>query len=194
VSHFQATYTTVITTDVGGNGIGSQLAGLRTLANPWVLGGAPSAFARNAIDFPREYAASIGQRSRPQIGSNSEQVAFPAVVPLTMQVAIRGMGPISGYERAPRGEFWAQRRQSPRPLWFQISGVTRDKTSSAAIPGCTIDLFQTINDQKVATTISDGSGNFSFWVGDSVSNYYAVAYLSGSPDKAGTTVNLLKGS
>jgi hypothetical protein len=191
--HHAAVFRSFTTTDVGGNATGPQLVGLQTIANPWVLGGAPSAFARQSQDFPREYAAAIKRRVMPLVASNSEQIAFPALVPPNMSVIIGGLSPTTGREILPRGEYWAQRRQRPRPLWFMIGGVTMDKSTSAAISGCTIDLFQTSNDLKVATTTSDGSGNYAFWVSDSVTNFYAVAYLPGTPDKAGTTLNTLKG-
>jgi hypothetical protein len=75
---------------------------------------------------------------------------------------------------------------------FQITGVTRD-ASGATLASCTVDLFRTSNDTKMATTTSDGSGVFTFSIGiaDTSVNYYLVAYKAGSPDVFGTTANTL---
>ncbi len=72
---------------------------------------------------------------------------------------------------------------------YKIVGVTRDSTG-AAIGNCIVDLFYTANDVKASTVQSDASGNFSFSVGPNLA-CYIVAYLAGSPDIAGTTVNTL---
>jgi len=73
-----------------------------------------------------------------------------------------------------------------------LSGVTRDSTG-AALPGCTVDMFVTGTDTFIATTVSDGSGNFTL-LPPASGPYYLVAYLAGSPDVAGTTVNTLVAS
>lgn len=74
---------------------------------------------------------------------------------------------------------------------FTIIGVTRD-TTGAALGNCVVKLFRTAGDVELATTVSDGSGNFSFIVGGG-QYCYVVAYLPGAPDLAGTSVNLLQG-
>jgi hypothetical protein len=74
---------------------------------------------------------------------------------------------------------------------FSISGITKDGAGTP-IGGCTVDLFTSVDDVKVATQISDGSGNYSFVMSRNTGiTFYCVAYLAGSPDKAGTTVNTL---
>ena len=73
---------------------------------------------------------------------------------------------------------------------WSLSGQTLD-ASSAALPGCVVDLFVTQSDTRVGTTISDGSANFTIPVGFNSANFYMVAYKPGSPDVAGTTVNTL---
>lgn len=73
---------------------------------------------------------------------------------------------------------------------FGISGVTRDELE-AVLPNCTVHLFRTGGNSYVSTVLSDGSGNYSFVIGNNAGNFYAVAYLAGSPDVAGTTVNTL---
>jgi hypothetical protein len=72
-----------------------------------------------------------------------------------------------------------------------ISGITRNSIG-AALGGCTVDLFTTVDDVRENTTVSDGSGNYSFAVG-MYAAHYCVAYLAGSPDVAGTTRSDLKG-
>lgn len=72
---------------------------------------------------------------------------------------------------------------------YKISGVTRDSTG-AALGNCQVQLFYTPTDTLVNEVTSDASGNYSFRVGPNIA-CYAVAYLAGSPDRAGTTVNTL---
>lgn len=76
---------------------------------------------------------------------------------------------------------------------WQITGTTKN-ASGTAIGGVSVDLFATNNDAVADRTISDtvSVGAYSFSVGLS-QQYYAVAYLAGSPDTAGTTVNTLVG-
>lgn len=70
-----------------------------------------------------------------------------------------------------------------------LTGVTKDSTGSA-LGGCVVQLFRVWDDGIVAETTSDGSGNFTFY--PTVSGpYYIVAYKTGAPDVAGTTVNTL---
>ena len=93
--------------------------------------------------------------------------------------------------------------QKPRPLSkfrtfrnaknFTISGVTKD-SSGNPLANCVVHLFRTGDDSAVAKTTSDGSGNYSFTLGDNAGNFYVVAYLPGAPDVAGVTVNTLIGA
>jgi hypothetical protein len=73
---------------------------------------------------------------------------------------------------------------------YAITGVTRDSTG-APLGGVTVDLFTTADDVKVATTVSDGAGNFQFPA--TAGPYYLVAYKPGAPDVAGTSTNTLTG-
>ena len=75
---------------------------------------------------------------------------------------------------------------------YTISGVTRNG-QGAILGSCVVHLFLTATDVLWAVTTSDASGNYSFTV-PSGSSFYAVAYLVGSPDLAGTTVNTLAGT
>ncbi len=73
----------------------------------------------------------------------------------------------------------------------QVAGITKDANGNP-LGGCTVHLFKTADDSKVAAAISDANGNYSFNT-NPVDLYYVVAYLAGSPDVAGTTVNTLTG-
>lgn len=76
---------------------------------------------------------------------------------------------------------------------LSIAGVTRAATG-VPLGGCTVKLYRTATDELVETGVSDGSGVYSFATVGPGQNYYVVAYLPGSPDVAGTTVNTLAGS
>jgi hypothetical protein len=90
---------------------------------------------------------------------------------------------------------------SQRPLradgsvQLSIRGVTKDYLN---IPrgGCTLHLFRTADDVEVAETTSDNDGSYSFPIAaaDAHQHYYVVAYLPGTPDISGTTVNTLSPS
>jgi len=83
------------------------------------------------------------------------------------------------------------------PSSSRLSGVSRDSTG-AALAGCTCDLFKvTTNGSSktyvhVGTTVSDGSGNYSFNVGNE--GPFRVTFdLDGAPIRAGITLNTLGG-
>lgn len=75
---------------------------------------------------------------------------------------------------------------------YTITGITKD-SSSAALSNCTVNLFDTLSNTLQQTTLSDGSGNYSFVV-DKTKAWYVVAYKAGSPDVVGGTVNTLVGT
>jgi hypothetical protein len=75
---------------------------------------------------------------------------------------------------------------------YLVSGVTRN-AAGVATGGCTVKLFNAATDLLTQTATSDASGNYSFAV-DKTQVWYVVAYLAGSPDVAGTTVNTLVGA
>jgi hypothetical protein len=97
-----------------------------------------------------------------------------------------GLSPIG----APRFDV-AAKPQLGRIL--AISGVTRDANNSP-LGGCTVHLFRTRDDVEIDQMTSDGSGNYSFVTASPHESYYVTAYLPGSPDVAGVTVNTLVGS
>lgn len=74
---------------------------------------------------------------------------------------------------------------------YTITGVTKNN-AGAALGGCVVKLFNTATDILEQTTISDGSGNYSFVI-DKTKSWYVVSYKAGAPDVAGTSVNTLVG-
>ena len=76
---------------------------------------------------------------------------------------------------------------------FSLSGVTRN-SSGVALGNCVVDLFLNSEDTLVATTVSDGSGNYRFTLSGNSQTYFVRAYKAGSPDVAGTSVNTLTAS
>lgn len=76
-----------------------------------------------------------------------------------------------------------------QPVRYTITGVTRDSTG-AALGSVTVDLFDTASDTIRGTTISDAVGNYLIDA-QIDSTYYLVAYKTGAPDVAGTTVNTI---
>lgn len=80
------------------------------------------------------------------------------------------------------------------PTYFRISGTTKDSTGSA-LGNCVVDWFRTSDDAKLDSVTSDANGLFEFrTAGQPPNAYYLVAYKSGSPDVAGTTVATLTGT
>jgi hypothetical protein len=78
--------------------------------------------------------------------------------------------------------------------WF-ISGITMN-SSGVPIGGCRIVVLQTNKlsynsdvyaNPVIGETISDGNGNYSLQV--DYENFQILAYLPGSPDLAGVTIN-----
>lgn len=101
--------------------------------------------------------------------------------------------PVAAAQVFSRVEYWQDVQPKGAGGWGRISGVTRD-AAGAVLGGCTVDLFRTSDDLKRDSVVSDaGDGTYSVGA-DTDATHYAVAYLAGSPDRAGTTVNTLTGS
>jgi hypothetical protein len=81
---------------------------------------------------------------------------------------------------------------SPYEYPFTISGVTRD-ASGNPLPNCSVVIFRTPDNSVAAVGTSDASGHYALGASP-VIQQYAVGYLPGSPDVAGTTVNTLTGT
>ena len=69
----------------------------------------------------------------------------------------------------------------------RIIGVSRDATG-VALGSCTVKVFSTVNDQLVASTVSDGAGDWTAYP-NQAGPYYLVEYKAGSPDVFGTSPN-----
>lgn len=96
--------------------------------------------------------------------------------------------------RLRRGNIRGPYRDALLPaVQYRIGGITKDAAGNA-LPACTVKLYQTGNDLEIDRTVSDANGNYSFSTLGPAENYYCVAYLAGSPDRAGTTVNTLTGA
>ena len=70
-----------------------------------------------------------------------------------------------------------------------ITGITKD-SAGTALGNCQVDLFLTSSDMPQQSVVSDAVGAFSFG-NPGTGPFYMVAYLSGAPDVAGTSVNTL---
>ncbi len=75
---------------------------------------------------------------------------------------------------------------------YSISGTTRSG-SGAALPNCAVTAFRTADKSIAAQVVSDANGLYLFSASPSL-QHEVVAYLAGSPDVAGTTVNTLVGT
>lgn len=79
------------------------------------------------------------------------------------------------------------------PSTLTISGVTRTCDGSGTLPGCTVFCFRTSDNAILASTTSDGSGNYSVTVPVATA-CYLVATNTGPPFVAGTTRNDVVGT
>lgn len=88
------------------------------------------------------------------------------------------------------------------PARYLIAGVTRD-AAGAPLGGCTVHVFEKESGLFRDEVISDANGNYAVDVSgpDAVDaesglplTFQCVAYLPGSPDVAGVTVNTLVGT
>lgn len=69
--------------------------------------------------------------------------------------------------------------------------LTKDSTGTP-LPACVVKAFATPTDAEVDQAVSDSSAAYEISVYTDA-QHYVVAYLAGSPDRAGTTVNTLTG-
>lgn len=85
-------------------------------------------------------------------------------------------------------------RSAPMSDYIQarITGITKD-SAGAVLGTCSVKLFRTSDNAFLFETISDGSGNYSFIIGEA-GPFYVVSYKVGAPDVAGTTLNTLVGT
>ena len=71
-----------------------------------------------------------------------------------------------------------------------LRGQTLDANGNP-LTGVTVQGFLTSNDLFVGQTVSDANANYALGSPYLGVNHYLVAYLPGSPDRSGTTVNNL---
>lgn len=79
------------------------------------------------------------------------------------------------------------------PTYLTLSGITRSSTG-AVLPFCTVRLYRSDNDQFIDLVVSAADGSFTFTTIGPGQFYYEVAYLAGSPDVTGATVDTLQGT
>ena len=108
------------------------------------------------------------------------------------RLCLNGSGQSGGVQ-----PFMGGMRPLPQPS-VTIAGVSRD-SAGAALGGCTCTLLKvnTVGSEavfsQVATTVSDGSGNYIFVVG--FEGPYRVMFdLDGAPIRAGITLKTLSGA
>lgn len=119
---------------------------------------------------------------------------------LSRKGGVRGLGMLATPGKkigASRGCLWLSLTVGSKPFRSRpfstynatITGITKD-SSGNPLGSCVVQLFRTVDDLIISEVISDGSGNYILYptVGGP---FYIVAYKTGSPDVAGTTVNTL---
>jgi hypothetical protein len=75
---------------------------------------------------------------------------------------------------------------------YAIRGVTKD-SAGAVLGNCVVQLFKTDDDAFLGQTTSDANGAYVLYASPTI-QHYLVAYLAGSPDVSGTTVNTVVGA
>lgn len=137
----------------------------------------PSSFMKMKVNGVASSQSPVGKWTGPNSGSPDFGGSS-----IDMAVAEK-TGPNFG------GTLFNSQKDKVKQQWL-ITGVTRD-SAGAVLGNCTVHLFNTIDDAEIAQMNSDASGNYSFTIDGNGQQRYAVAYLAGSPDVAGTTVNTL---
>lgn len=78
---------------------------------------------------------------------------------------------------------------------YRITGTTKDR-SGTPLGNCMVEVYSTQDNTCRATTTSDANGLYTVDVVETAAGltFFAIGYLPGSPDVAGTTVNTLVGT
>jgi hypothetical protein len=71
-----------------------------------------------------------------------------------------------------------------------LAGITRGVTGQP-LGLCNVFVYDSVTDALMGSGAANASGNYTVTLSSSGHNLFAVAYLAGSPDLAGTTVNTL---
>ena len=137
----------------------------------------------------------IGQMQDPLI----EASALPSWIrPVWSTTSLTG-GAIGGSSLVLAPRYWAF-KPTGGSGHFRIEGITKDATG-APLAGVTVMAIRTdadvaksrpANVQEGTIGISDADGNYQVMV-PTTDNYQVRAYLAGSPDVAGVSVNTLVG-
>ncbi len=106
--------------------------------------------------------------------------------------AINSPGGVPNTVGLPTVQGFASGETTPFEYPSAIAGVTRDGNGNA-LAHCALILFRTIDNSIAALGQSDGSGQYRLGASMALS-HYLVAYLAGSPDVCGTSVNTLVGA
>lgn len=137
----------------------------------------PSSFMKMKVNGIASSSSPVGKWTGPNSGS-------PDFGGSSIDMAVaQKTGPNFG------GTLFNSQKDKVKQQWL-ITGVTRD-SAGVALGNCTVHLFNRNSDIEIAEMVSDASGNYSFTIDGNGQQRYAVAYLAGSPDVAGTTVNTL---
>lgn len=73
---------------------------------------------------------------------------------------------------------------------YTLTGVTRD-SRGRPLGNVVVEVYDTGNESFLGDTTADSDGNYTVTLSSSTSACFAVGYLAGSPDVAGTTLNNL---
>lgn len=107
---------------------------------------------------------------------------------------LRGCAAITNRRSNARG-VGPKRANRPMPTQppIRLSGVTRD-SAGTVLGNVDLELFESKTGRLVERFTSDGSGVFTSSPVGLGTTYQLDAYLTGSPDRSGTTKNDLQGA
>jgi hypothetical protein len=82
------------------------------------------------------------------------------------------------------------RAKPPPPVRYALQGVTRD-SAGVILGSCTVNIFRTSDNSWAGSTVSDATTGA--WTFDVIggSPFFLYEYKTGSPDRAGASVNTL---
>lgn len=104
-------------------------------------------------------------------------------------------GGLFGQDATTTGKYGIQDRgygydESGNASRLKLRGTTRDQYGNP-LGSCIVQGYLTVNDLFVFQVTSDAAGYYELPTPYSGQQHYIVAYLAGSPDVAGTSVNTL---
>ena len=76
------------------------------------------------------------------------------------------------------------------PFTYSLTGITRNQRG-APLASVVVDVFDEGTESFLGTATSDSGGNYTVTLTSCSTAVFAVGYLAGSPDVAGTTLNNL---